>query len=232
MVGRRADFQMSLQPADVVAGDANAAAAALRKARALWARAKRGEAIGELIERAEVMAKGRYTQSGLENALRVEFRTLARNKRKLMQFNPEEREAIKRVAEGAPFTNAMRFLGKYAPTSALNFATGPGLAGAAGFAVGGPALGAAAAATAAAGAGTARALATSGTRRAAREAQALALRGYGLPRRRARPRARPRSRPASRPLGKPARTSGHGVCARRRPGRGTGLRSKALSLRL
>lgn len=181
LVEKLDDWQLALGAKDVVAGDATAASSALREARQLWGRAKKGEIIGEMIEKAGITGKSRFTQSGFENALRAEFRSLARNSRKMRTFSPAEREAIKRVAEGGPLGNAMRYLGKFAPTSALSAVGGPGLAAAVGFVLGGPAAGGAAAAGAVVLGSTGRKLAEVSTSRAARLAQDLMLRGRVLP---------------------------------------------------
>jgi hypothetical protein len=126
------DWRDGLRSSDLVTGDINAITM-LPKARQLWSRAKKGETIGELIERAELRAS-QFSQSGTENALRTEFRQLARNAKKMRTFSKEEREAIKAVANGSPVANAVRFLGKFAPHGPVSAV----ITGGAGYAVGGP----------------------------------------------------------------------------------------------
>jgi hypothetical protein len=111
---------------DVTRGDASGAAA-LKEARSLYTRQKKGEEIAEVFRRAEIKAGANYTQSGLENALRGEFKALALNQKKLRRFNPQERAAIERVAKGGKAENALRFLGKFAPTGIVSAALGGGL---------------------------------------------------------------------------------------------------------
>lgn len=127
------DALRGLSPDDVVAGDVREATAALGQARQLWQRASKGDTIEGLIRRAEDRA-AQYSGSGMENALRTEFRQLAMNEKKMRLFSPAEREAIKRVGQGAPLANILRALGKFAPTGVVSST----LSGGAGYAIGGP----------------------------------------------------------------------------------------------
>lgn len=132
MVDRFDDWRDSLKSADVLQGDVRATGL-LAQARGLWSRAKKGEAIGELIQRAEDRAN-QFSQSGIENALRTEFRQLARNAKKMRTFSKEEQKAIRAVASGASLANAMRWLGKFAPRGPISLA----ITGGTGYAAGGP----------------------------------------------------------------------------------------------
>lgn len=167
------DFVNNLTPIDVTRGNAPEAVRALNEARGLWGRARRGEIIEELIDRAENRA-AQFSGSGFENALRTEFRNLAQNPKRLRGFSAEEQAAIRRVARGGPVENMLRLVGKFAPTSLHNIVLGSG----AGFALGGPAGAGAVAATGAAARGGATAL----TARNARLAAEIARAGGALPR--------------------------------------------------
>lgn len=79
----------------------------LKEARGLWGRARRAELIDDAVE------KARNQASGFENGLRVQFRSLLNNKKKMQGFSPEEREAIKTVVRGGPAENIARALGKF-----------------------------------------------------------------------------------------------------------------------
>jgi hypothetical protein len=106
------DFEANLSDIDVISGDA-ASATAFKEARALNTRLSKARDINALFERAELKAGANYTQSGMENALRQEFKALALNKNKIRRFTPEEQAAIKRVASGSPMENALRWAGKF-----------------------------------------------------------------------------------------------------------------------
>src|SRR5690606_18202419 len=127
------DFVQRLRPGDVLAGDPIKGASALKVARDLWARGSKADAIENLIERARNRA-GQFSGSGYENALRTEFRAFVRNRRNLRGFTADERAALQRVARGGPIENALRYLGKLAPTGIVSAA----LSGGAGAAMGGP----------------------------------------------------------------------------------------------
>jgi hypothetical protein len=127
------DYLGGLRPTDVAAGDAKLASDTITQARGLWTRMKRGEAIERLIDRAEISAAN-FSGSGKENALRAEFRALAKNDRQMRGFSPAERDAIRKVAMGGPVENFLRMVGKFAPTGVVSSA----LSGGVGYGVGGP----------------------------------------------------------------------------------------------
>jgi hypothetical protein len=166
------DWREGLRSSDLVTGDINAIAM-LPKARGLWSRAKKGEVIGELIDRAELRAS-QFSQSGTENALRTEFRQLARNAKRMRTFSKEEQDAIKAVANGSPVANAVRFLGKFAPRGVVSTALGGGV----GFAATGSPVGSAALLAAGE---VGRTAASKMTKARALAAQELALGGRALP---------------------------------------------------
>jgi hypothetical protein len=112
----------------------------IAQANQIYSRAKKGELIEQAIELAGSRA-GQFSGSGFENALRTEFRSLERQiiKGQLRGLSEAEVDAITKVAQGGPIENALRFVGKFAPTGNVSTVLG----GSAGFAAGGP-LGAAA----------------------------------------------------------------------------------------
>jgi len=129
------DFVSRLGTPDIVAGDPKAASAAISNARNLWSRAKKSETIEELIDRAK-SSMTQHSASGMENALTVQFRQLAKNTKKMRAFSQAEQAAIKKVARGEPVVNALRMLGKAAPTGIVSSALSSGMGYAAGGAPG------------------------------------------------------------------------------------------------
>jgi hypothetical protein len=121
------EFEANLSDADVISGTP-AAATAFKEARSLNTRFSKATELEELVERARLSAPN-FSGSGMENALRTEFRGLAKNKSKMRRFNAAEQVAIKKVAMGGPLENAMRMLGKFAPRGPIS--TGFGFATAA-----------------------------------------------------------------------------------------------------
>lgn len=138
------NYIATIKPEDVLAGDAQAAAKAIPVARELWSRAKNLETITDLIDRAKTSAS-QFSGSGFENALRTEFRSLAKNKERMKAFDADAQKAIKLVARGTTPTNAARFVGKLAPTGIVSGALSGGIGASVGTAIGvGPVAGAAA----------------------------------------------------------------------------------------
>lgn len=171
-------WQGSLKAADVLAGEPEKAVGYLREARQIWQRVKKGELLGDMIANAE-LGKSKFTQAGVENALRAEFRRLAKNANKMRMFSKEERAAIIDVANGKPFRNAMQRLGKFAPKGVVSTALGGGGGAMAGSLLG---LDPVTSGLATMGAGSVgHWAATKGTQAAAREAQEMMLRGFALP---------------------------------------------------
>jgi hypothetical protein len=91
----------------------------LKEARSLYSKSIKADTIADLIERAEITAGANYTQSGLENALRQELKSLAKNKKRLAGFNQTEKDAIIAAAKGGNLQNFLRYVGKLAPTSVI-----------------------------------------------------------------------------------------------------------------
>jgi hypothetical protein len=175
------EYVDNLKDADAVSGDPKQAAA-LKEARGFYSRKKKAEDIERLMKRAELSAPN-FSASGMENAIRTEFRNLAKNERRMRRFTKEEQAAIERVAKGGPVENLARYFGKFAASGPMSAA----LSGGIGFAVGGPG---GAAGLPAAGFAS-RMLATQMTKGNARAAHEIMRRGPPLV-----PAARPPAAPA------------------------------------
>lgn len=104
----------TLKPADILAGNVQEAAAALREARDAWGRYRRSEILDQIQERAEDAVGANFTQAGLQTALRQQFRALKRS-RQYQTFTFEERQVIDDIVRGEPLENALRRLGTFAP---------------------------------------------------------------------------------------------------------------------
>lgn len=146
------------------------------EARKVAQRAILGREMATANELATGPRAAQFTQSGEENALRSVYRGL--DTKEVMGRNsypPELESKIQEVARGTNFSNAMRALGKFAPTSAVSALPTVGAAGVASSAFGPIGL---AMAPVVAGAGLfGRKVATGQTQRAAREAELVARGG-------------------------------------------------------
>jgi hypothetical protein len=133
MVDKIDDFIAGMAEKDVVGGDPKIASSTIVKARELWSMVKKLETVERLVDRAQTSAPN-FSGSGFENALRTEFRALAKNEAQLRRWAPDEQKAIKKIARGGVVENTARNLGKMAPTGVVSSV----LSGGAGFAAGGP----------------------------------------------------------------------------------------------
>jgi hypothetical protein len=116
MVEELDNYLDNLGDTDVITGTPGKAKV-LSEARALNTRLKRSETIARLMDRAETKAGAHYTQAGMEHAIRGEFKQLALNDKELRRFTKAEQAAIKQIARGGKWENALRNLGKFDPTS-------------------------------------------------------------------------------------------------------------------
>jgi hypothetical protein len=73
--------------------------AAAAEARSGFSAIKRAETLNELIDDAKLQSNGQ-NQAGFENTLRQKFLGLAKNRREMASFSPEEQAAIRQVAGG------------------------------------------------------------------------------------------------------------------------------------
>ena len=92
---------------------------AWKEARDIYSRMSKAEVFEDMLDKAEI-TKGKFSQSGLENALFTELKNLATNPKKLRLFTQAEQKAIKEAAQGTTAQNALRIIGKFAPTSTVS----------------------------------------------------------------------------------------------------------------
>lgn len=102
------EFVETLEPSKLASntGDPQKAAKALKEARSLWQRQKKIETIDRIFELAETQA------SGFENGLRIGFRALLRDQKRLRGFNKTEINEMKKAANGGPVRTLLLKLGK------------------------------------------------------------------------------------------------------------------------
>lgn len=96
-------------------GDADQAAAAIKRARDFWGRARRTELIEDAIVRAERRAGSTGSGGNIDNATRQNLRGILDNPRKARMFTEAERKQIEQVVVGTKGLNTLRRLGKLSP---------------------------------------------------------------------------------------------------------------------
>lgn len=107
MVGKVDDFLDNLDQAALVGGNADEVGRKFKDARQLWQRARKGDDIEYAFERAKNQA------SGFENGLRVQFRSILNNKKKMRGYTPEEKAAMEQVVRGGSLENTAKAIGKF-----------------------------------------------------------------------------------------------------------------------
>lgn len=118
---------------DFVESGSSSLGATAKEARTLWGRVRRDELVASSIERAK------QNVSGLDQGLRVEFRKILNNPKKLRGFTPDEVAAMKGIVKGTNTANTLRAIGKlgFNPTKSVPNIVGGGFGVAGGAAAGG-----------------------------------------------------------------------------------------------
>lgn len=112
------DYVLNIPETSVKAGDKQGLQA-WKEARDVYSRMSKAEIFDDMLETAE-LTKGKFSQSGLENALYNELKKLATNEKRMRLFTPEEQEAIRQAVRGSNMQNVLRIFGKFAPTSSVS----------------------------------------------------------------------------------------------------------------
>ena len=105
-------------PESSVVGGNKQGLADWKQARDTYAKLSKSEVFTDMLENAQ-LDKSKFSMSGIENSLAQQLRQLAKNEKKMRLFTAEEQEAIKKAAKGGVGQNALRFIGKFAPTSSV-----------------------------------------------------------------------------------------------------------------
>jgi hypothetical protein len=113
------DYLISVPKTDVIAGDAAKAGKIWDDARNAYSRMKKSEVFEDMLANAE-LDRSKFTQSGAENSLAQQLRTLAKNDKKMRLFTAAERDAITKAAKGDTTQNLLKFYGRFAPTGPVS----------------------------------------------------------------------------------------------------------------
>ena len=107
VIDRLDNFMESLHAGRVISGDPEKAVGLLKKGIEGWAQFRKAEMIENAIELAKTQA------SGFENGLRIQFRQILRNPKKLRGFTEEEKRALRQVVGGTSAQNILTMLGRF-----------------------------------------------------------------------------------------------------------------------
>jgi len=139
IVGAIDDFVSNPQAGEFIGGNAQNAGDVIATARDLWSRLAKGETIGEAVKRGEANAAASGTGWNTENALRQSLKSVYNDEAATRGFTPDETDALKRAVFGTPDQDALRLVGRLAPTGVISGGIGVGGGAAVGNAIAGPA---------------------------------------------------------------------------------------------
>jgi hypothetical protein len=105
------DFIPKIPRADILKGDAAAAAARLEEARGNWAAAKQSEKLDKKIAKAEMQADTSNSGMNVENRIRTQMGKIAIDEREARGLTSAEVAEAKKIAEGTKLQNATRAAG-------------------------------------------------------------------------------------------------------------------------
>ena len=112
------DYMDTLTPAQTT-GDAAAASAFLKQARAVRGRGYQTETLENAFTKATATSDALNSNKTFPQALRDEFGKIAKDQRKLSKFDKPTQELIKKVANGTATQKVLAALGKLSPSATL-----------------------------------------------------------------------------------------------------------------
>jgi hypothetical protein len=112
------DYMDTLTPAQTT-GDAAAASAFLKQARAVRGRGYQTETLENAFTRATATSDALNSNKSFPQALRDEFGKIAKDPRKLSKFDKSTQDLIKKVANGTATQKVLAALGKLSPSATL-----------------------------------------------------------------------------------------------------------------
>lgn len=128
VIDQISDFLANPEPSDVLMGDAEAGGRAMANARELWSRMSKSEAIDMALETAESRAKRTGSGANIDNTIRQNIDKILGQSKRPRGFTDEEIAVMKEIVNGTPTRNALRLLGKAAPTGVVSGGFGIGAA--------------------------------------------------------------------------------------------------------
>jgi hypothetical protein len=119
------NFVNSAGPAQVTAGDPQAAANAVRQARRQWQNARKGEILEQVLTKTEISGSTRPKIEELQKRLEP----IVSDDRRMAKFTPDEQEVLRSLQRGSPAETVLSGIGLLAP----DLKTGLGVTKAAGY---------------------------------------------------------------------------------------------------
>lgn len=118
LLDRFDDYLMNVDQTKVETGNTKVMSKTWGEARDAYSKMKKSEIFTDMLEEAK-LDKSKFTQSGAENSMATQLRQLAKNDKRMAMFTSEERDAIRKAAEGDNAQYLLKFFGKFAPTGVI-----------------------------------------------------------------------------------------------------------------
>lgn len=103
-----------------ISGNAQEVADALSRGRQMHSQGKKYDEVSRLLNRAEFNAESAGVGANIENQTRGQLKQLLRDEKFTRGYTQDEKDALSEAVLGTPFRNAMRSLGKAAPTGLVS----------------------------------------------------------------------------------------------------------------
>jgi hypothetical protein len=113
------DFGANAGPDDVLMGNPQAAAYALRRGRDYWSRFRKIEKVDDVLDRAGRRAAVSGTGGNTQNATKQELNKLLNDQKFMRGFKPAEKEALRRAALPSAGEQAMRLASGFDPSKGV-----------------------------------------------------------------------------------------------------------------
>lgn len=113
------DYIVNADKSDIVGTGNKTGVSAWNQARNTYSRMMKADVFDEMLANAQ-LDQSKFTQSGAENSMAQQLRTLAKNKNKMRLFTPAEQKEIIAAAKGSTAQNLLKFFGRFAPTGPVS----------------------------------------------------------------------------------------------------------------
>ena len=129
IINRIDDTLETLQPTDVLTGNADEATDMLNKASSLWRNYRKAIQVEKSYEKAQRAAASSGTGGNIDNAIRQKVKSILDSESARRGFTKDEITAMESIVRGTPTTSALRLIGRFSPqTGFLPTAFGLGAA--------------------------------------------------------------------------------------------------------
>jgi|694.fasta_scaffold02114_24 hypothetical protein len=113
------DYVVNADKSDIIGAGNKTGVAAWNQARNTYSRMMKADVFEDMLANAQ-LDQSKFTQSGAENSMAQQLRSLAKNQNKMRLFTPAEQKEIIAAAKGSTTQNLLKFFGRFAPTGPVS----------------------------------------------------------------------------------------------------------------